>query len=52
MDITHVKEGEITIVTVNGRLDVTTAPAADKTIKKIRKDKGRKKGHRGCSRAR
>jgi len=29
------KEGEITIVTVNGRLDATTAPVADKTIKKF-----------------
>jgi len=35
MDINHVNEGEITIVTVNGRLDATTAPVADKTIKKI-----------------
>jgi len=37
MDIKHSKEGEITIVTVNGRLDATTAPVADKTIKKILK---------------
>ena len=37
MDINHVKEGEITIVTVNGRLDAITAPVADKTIKKILK---------------
>ena len=37
MDIEHSKEGEITIVTVNGRLDATTAPVADKTIKKILK---------------
>ena len=35
MDIKHSKEGEITIVTVNGRLDADTAPVADKTIKKI-----------------
>ena len=42
MDINHVNEGEITIVTVNGRLDATTAPVADKTIKKILK--------RDCSR--
>ena len=35
MDITHLKEGAITIVTVNGRLDAATAPVADKTIKKI-----------------
>ncbi len=37
MNITHVKEGEITIVTVNGHLDANTAPVADKTIKKILK---------------
>ena len=37
MDINHVKEGEITIVTVNGRLDATTAPVADRAIKKILK---------------
>jgi anti-anti-sigma factor len=37
MNITHVKEGEITIVTVNGRLDANTSPIADKTIKKILK---------------
>ncbi len=37
MDINYVKEGEITIVTVNGRLDANTAPVADKTIKKILK---------------
>jgi len=37
MDINHVKDGEITIVTVNGRLDATTAPVAGKTIKKILK---------------
>jgi anti-anti-sigma factor len=42
MDINYVKEGEITIVTVNGRLDADTAPVADKTIKKILK--------RDCSR--
>ena len=37
MDINHVNEGEITIVTVNGRLDANTAPVADKIIKKILK---------------
>jgi anti-anti-sigma factor len=37
MDINYEKEGEITIVTVNGRLDANTAPVADKTIKKILK---------------
>ena len=37
MDINHVKEGEITIVTVNGRLDGTTARVADKTNKKLLK---------------
>ena len=35
MDINHVKEGEISIITINGRLDAATAPVADKTIKKI-----------------
>ena len=35
MDINHAKKGEITIITINGRLDGTTAPVADKTIKKI-----------------
>ena len=35
MDINHVKEGEIAIITINGRLDAATAPVADKTIKKI-----------------
>ena len=37
MDINYGKEGEITIVSVNGRLDANTAPVADKTIKKILK---------------
>ena len=37
MDINHLQEGAITIVTVNGRIDATTAPVADKTIKKILK---------------
>ena len=37
MDINHVKEGEITIITINGRLDAAMAPIADKTIKKILK---------------
>jgi anti-anti-sigma factor len=37
MDINHLKEGEITIVSVNGRLDATTAPVADKAINKILK---------------
>ena len=35
MDINHAKKGEITIITINGRLDGTKAPVADKTIKKI-----------------
>jgi anti-anti-sigma factor len=35
MDIAHVKEGEISIITINGRLDAATAPVADKTVKKI-----------------
>jgi anti-anti-sigma factor len=35
MDITHVKEGKISIITINGRLDAATAPVADKTIKNI-----------------
>ena len=37
MEINHLQEGAITIVTVNGRIDATTAPVADKTIKKILK---------------
>jgi anti-anti-sigma factor len=35
MDINHVKQGEITIVTISGRLDADAAPVADKTIRKI-----------------
>jgi len=35
MDINHVKEGEITIIKINGLLDAETATVADKTIKKI-----------------
>jgi anti-anti-sigma factor len=35
MDINHVKDGEISIITINGRLDAATAPVADKTIKNI-----------------
>jgi anti-anti-sigma factor len=35
MDIKHSKEGEITTITINGRLDAATAPVADKTIKNI-----------------
>ena len=35
MDITHLKEGEISIITINGRLDAAAATVADKTIKKI-----------------
>jgi anti-anti-sigma factor len=37
MEINHVKENEITIITINGRLDAATAPVADKAIKKILK---------------
>jgi len=37
MDINLVMEGEISIITINGRLDAITAPIADKTIKKILK---------------
>ncbi len=33
MDITHAKESEISIITINGRLDAATAPVADKIIK-------------------
>jgi hypothetical protein len=33
MDINHVKEGEVTIFTINGRLDAVAAPDADKTFK-------------------
>lgn len=35
MDIKFVMKGEIPIVRINGRLDATAAPIADKTIKKI-----------------
>ena len=35
MDISHVKDGEISIIKINGFLDDDTSPAADKTIKKI-----------------
>ena len=35
MEITHAKEGEISVITINGRLDAATAPVADKTIKNI-----------------
>jgi anti-anti-sigma factor len=37
MEITHRVENEITIITINGRLDAATAPVADKAIKKILK---------------
>ena len=35
MDINHGKDGEISIITINGRLDAATAPVVDKTIKNI-----------------
>ncbi len=35
MELNHVQQGDITIVTINGRLDAATAPAADSAIKKI-----------------
>jgi len=35
MDINYVKEGEITVITIKGRLDAATAPVADKIIKTI-----------------
>jgi anti-anti-sigma factor len=35
MDINHLKEGEISIITINGRLDAATASIATKTIKNI-----------------
>jgi anti-anti-sigma factor len=35
MDITHTKESEVSVITINGRLDATTAPVADKIIKTI-----------------
>ena len=35
MDITHAKKGEISVLTINGRLDAATAPVADKIIKTI-----------------
>ena len=37
MDINHLQEGAITIITINGRLDAAAATVADKTIKKILK---------------
>jgi len=35
MELNHVQEGEITIITIKGRLDAATAPVAEKAIKKI-----------------
>jgi anti-anti-sigma factor len=35
MDINHMREGEVEIITVNGKLDADTAPVADKIVKKI-----------------
>jgi len=35
MELNHVQEGEITIITIKGRLDAATAPVADNAIKKI-----------------
>ena len=35
MELNHVQEGEITIITIKGRLDAATAPVAGKAIKKI-----------------
>ncbi len=35
MDINHMKEGEIEIISVNGKFDADTAPVADKIVKKI-----------------
>ena len=35
MDISHAKEGEISIITISGRLDAAAAPVADKSIKNI-----------------
>jgi len=37
MNINFVMKGEISIIKINGRLDATTAPVADKSIKKILK---------------
>jgi hypothetical protein len=37
MDISHVKEGEVTIVTMKGRLDAEACPDADKAIKTVLK---------------
>ena len=37
MDINFVMKGEISIIKINGRLDATTAPIADKSIKKLLK---------------
>ena len=35
MELTHEQEGDITIITIKGRLDAAAAPAADTAIKKI-----------------
>ena len=35
MELNHLQEGEITIITIKGRLDAATAPVADNAIKKI-----------------
>lgn len=35
MDITHTKESEVSVITINGRLDAATAPVADKIINTI-----------------
>jgi len=37
MDINFVMKGQISIIKINGRLDATTAPVADKSIKEILK---------------
>ena len=35
MDINRMKEGEIEIISLNGKFDADTAPVADKIVKKI-----------------
>jgi len=35
MELNQLQEGEITIITIKGRLDAATAPVADNAIKKI-----------------
>ena len=42
MELTHDKKGENLIITIKGRLDAATAPAADDAIKKIMEEDHRR----------